>query len=38
VGIRLRDLPFTPGKVLEALRASGRPAPTGEPALAAGSR
>ena len=38
VGIRLRHLPFTPGKVLEALRASGRPAPTGEPTLAAGSR
>ena len=38
VGIRLRHLPFTPGKVLEALRAAGRPAPSGEPALAAGSR
>lgn len=38
VGIRLRHLPFTPGKVLEALRASHRPAPAGEPALAAGPR
>jgi len=38
VGIRLRHLPFTPGKVLEALRASRPTAPVAEPALTAGSR
>ncbi len=38
VGIRLRHLPFTPGKVLEALRSVGARSSETEPALAAGSR
>ncbi len=38
VGIRLRHLPFTPGRVLAALRARQHSAPSGEPELAGGPR